>query len=188
MTIRGTRRLGDPLLRQRASDALGVGAPAVAGIAVDLADTLADWVRRTGYGRGIAAPQIGVPTRVVYIALDEPMVLVNPVITDRSTATWQPWEACLSFSVEIFCRVRRARQVELVYQSLDGQQRALRADGELAHVVQHETDHLDGILAVDRITDMTTLCMRSEFELRHRDQSPYGRWAGSPKTSEREKQ
>jgi peptide deformylase len=142
-------------------------------LAADLADTLADWVQRTSYGRGIAAPQIGVPVRVVYLNFDGPELLVNPVITARSAETWEPWDACLSFSVEIFCRVRRATWVDVTYQSPGGASSTIRAEGELSELLQHEIDHLDGILAVDRMTSVDTLCMRSEFERRYRDGSPY---------------
>ncbi len=173
MTVQPTLQLGDPLLRSRCREIADAGDPALDGLAADLADTLADWVQRTSYGRGIAAPQIGVPVRAVYLNFDGPKLLVNPVIVKQSAETWEPWDACLSFSVEIFCRVRRATWVEVTYQSPGGGSSTIRAEGELAELLQHEIDHLDGILAVDRMTSVSTLCMRSEFERRHRDDSPY---------------
>lgn len=139
----------------------------------DLADTLADWVSRTGYGRGIAAPQIGVRKRLIYLELDQPWTLLNPRIIERSEETWEPWDACLSFSLSFFCRVRRHRQVTVQYETIEGDRQQVHAEGELAELLQHEIDHLDGLLAVDRMTDISTMCMRSEFELRHRDESPY---------------
>lgn len=174
MTVRPTRQLGDPVLRSPCASVDRPDDPYVADVATDLADTLADWVRRTTYGRGIAAPQIGVSLRLLHLNLDEPRTLVNPVITARSATTWTPWEACLSFSLAFFCQVPRHTWVEVGYQSLTGETHLTRADGALAHVLQHEVDHLDGLLAVDRMTDPTTLCMRSEFERRHRTESPYG--------------
>jgi peptide deformylase len=175
MTVQSTLQLGDPLLRSRCREVPDAGDPAIERLGADLADTLADWVQRTSYGRGIAAPQIGVPVRVVYLNFDGPKLLVNPVIVARSAETWEPWDACLSFSVEIFCRVRRAAWVDVTYQSPDGSHGAIRAEGELGELLQHEIDHLDGILAVDRMTSVGTLCMRSEFESRYRDDSPYRR-------------
>jgi peptide deformylase len=173
MTVQPTLQLGDPLLRSRCREIADAGDPALDGLAADLADTLADWVQRTSYGRGIAAPQIGVPVRAVYLNFDGPKLLVNPVIVKQSAETWEPWDACLSFSVEIFCRVRRATWVEVTYQSAGGGSSTIRAEGELGELLQHEIDHLDGILAVDRMTSVSTLCMRSEFERRYRDDSPY---------------
>lgn len=173
MTVRPTLQLGDPLLRtpcRTVGDASSLG---IQRLTQDLSDTLADWSSRTGYGRGIAAPQIGEPVRVVYLTMGSPQILVNPVITAHSATTWEVWDACLSFSVEIFCKVRRFTAVDVAYESLDGTRRSLRADGELGELLQHEIDHLDGVLAVDRITSIGTLCMRSEFERRHRTESPY---------------
>lgn len=173
MPVRSTVQLGDPALRVPAAEVPDPGSAQTARTAADLADTLADWVARTGYGRGIAAPQIGVPHRIVHLHLDTPWTLVNPRIVGRSEETWEPWDACLSFSVQFFCKVRRATWVEVVYRSPDGERHELRAAGDLGELLQHEIDHLDGITAVDRMTSTNTLCMRSEFERRHRDESPY---------------
>lgn len=172
MTVRATVLLGDPGLREPARTAEPPDDPALAS-AADLADTLADWVRRTSYGRGIAAPQIGIPVRLVHTQIGEPLTLVNPVIIARSPAMWQPWETCLSFSVAFFCTVARHTWIDVTYRSLDGQSHTIRADGPLGHCLQHEIDHLDGVLAVDRMTGPTSMCMRPEFERRHREHSPY---------------
>ncbi|AZM47466.1 hypothetical protein DMB38_18205 [Streptomyces sp. WAC 06738] len=173
MAVRSTLQLGDPALRLPAADVAEPGSARTAETAADLADTLADWVARTGYGRGIAAPQIGVDSRVIHLHLDRPWTLINPRITGRSRETWEPWDACLSFSLQFFCRVGRARWVDVEYVSADGERHGLRADGDLGELLQHEIDHLDGIMAVDRMISPSTLCMRSEFEKRHRDESPY---------------
>jgi peptide deformylase len=175
MTVRPTLQLGHPLLRSPCREISDGGDPAIGTLAADLADTLADWVQRTSYGRGIAAPQIGVPVRVVYLNFDAPELLINPMITARSAETWEPWDACLSFAVEIFCKVRRAAWVDVTYQTPGGDHCTIRAEGELGELLQHEIDHLDGILAVDRMTSVSTMCMRSEFERRYRDDSPYRR-------------
>lgn len=173
MPVQPTVQLGDPRLRGAASAVAKEDLPSVQALVADLADTLADWRSRTGYGRGIAAPQIGVGKRVVYVEVDEPWVLVNPRIVERSPETWEPWDGCLSFSLSFFCRVTRNAWVAVEYETPEGRQQTIRADGELGELLQHEIDHLDGILAVDRMTAVETLCMRSEFERRHRDDSPY---------------
>lgn len=173
MAIRSTLQMGDPGLRAHAAEVTAADFLAIPAVITDLADTLDDWVGRTGYGRGIAAPQIGVGQRLVYLSLDRPWVLVNPIIVARSESTWEPWDACLSFSLAFFCRVRRHTWVEVEYQSMDGEPQRVRAEGELAELLQHEIDHLDGLLAVDRMISASTLCMRSEFERRHREESPY---------------
>ena len=172
MAVRNTVQVGDPLLRAHCTEIADPGAPEVRALAEDLRDTLSDWVDRTGYGRGIAAPQIGHSVRLVHVRLGEDPVLVNPAITARGEPAWEPWETCLSLSVGLFGRVPRSAWVEVSYLTPDGSARRLRAEGDLAHLLQHEIDHLDRVLTVDRMR-RDTMCTRGEFEGRHRADSPY---------------
>jgi peptide deformylase len=176
VAIQSVLQLGDPRLREIAAPVANPCAPEIAALVRDLADTLAHWRATTGYGRGIAAPQIGVAQRVIFLQLSgaEPWPLVNPAIIERSAEKIVVWDACLSF-LSIFMQVERHREIKVRYQDLQGEWREIQAGGEmdLAELLQHEIDHLDGILAVDRITDMHTLCTREEFEKRYRATSPY---------------
>jgi len=176
MAIQTVLQLGDPLLREIAAPVEVPRAPEIAALVQDLADTLAHWRTATGYGRGIAAPQIGVAQRVIFLQLPgaEPWPLVNPQITERGAEKIVVWDACLSF-LSIFMQVERHREIRVRYQDLQGEWREIQAglERDLAELLQHEIDHLDGILAVDRITDMRTLCTREEFEKRYRATSPY---------------
>lgn len=173
MAVREVIRLGDPLLRRRSDPIQDPGAAEIGRLVEDLRDTLAHWRESTGYGRGIAAPQIGVLRRVVFLNVDGPLPLLNPVIVDASTERMVVWDGCLSF-LEIFCQVVRHRWIEIEYQTPSGARQTLRAEGDLSELLQHEIDHLDGILTVDRMVDSTTLCTRAEFEKRYRAESPYG--------------
>jgi peptide deformylase len=176
MPVRTILQLGDPRLREIAQPVENPSAPEVAALVEDLADTLAHWRATTGYGRGIAAPQLGVPQRVIFLQLPEekPWPLVNPEIFERSEEKIVVWDACLSF-LSIFMQVERHREITMRYQDTNGEQHEFRAgdDRNLSELLQHEIDHLDGILAVDRVTDMKTLCTREEFEKRYRQSSPY---------------
>jgi peptide deformylase len=176
MAIQTVLQLGDPKLREIAAPVANPPAPEIAALVEDLADTLAHWRATTGYGRGIAAPQIGVAQRVIFLQLPgaQPWPLVNPQIIERSTEKIVVWDACLSFP-SIFMQVERHREIKVRYQDLRGKWQKFQAGAEkdLAELLQHEIDHLDGILAVDRIIDMRTLCTREEFEKRHRATSPY---------------
>ena len=109
----------------------------------------------------------------------EPWPLVNPEITWRSEEKIVVWDACLSF-LSIFMQVERHKEILVRYQDLRGEWREVRAGEErdLSELWQHEIDHLDGILAVDRITDVRTMCTREEFEKRYRAQSPYAMRGG----------
>jgi peptide deformylase len=142
----------------------------------DLGDTLAHWRSATGYGRGIAAPQLGELRRVIFLRLpgEDPWPLINPEIIDSSAERIIVWDACLSF-LSIFMQVERWREVTVRYQTLQGQTREFEAGDErnLSELLQHEIDHLDGILAIDRVVDVKSICTREEFEKRYRDDSPY---------------
>jgi peptide deformylase len=176
MAVRTVLQLGDPGLREVAMQVANPAAPEIRSLAQDLADTLAHWRKATGYGRGIAAPQLGVSLGVIFLRLpgEEPWPIVNPTITERGAEKIAVWDACLSF-LSIFMQVERHREIIVRYQELSGEWHEIRADEErnLSELLQHEIDHLDGILAVDRITDMKTMCTREEFEKRYRAASPY---------------
>jgi peptide deformylase len=176
MAIRAILQLGDPGLREVAKKVNDPAAPEIRALIEDLSDTLAHWRKATGYGRGIAAPQIGVNLRVIFLRLpgEEAWPLVNPEITWRNAEKIVVWDACLSF-LSIFMQVERHREITVRYQDLRAEWHDLRASEErnLSELLQHEIDHLDGILAVDRITDTKTMCTREEFEKRYRAASPY---------------
>jgi peptide deformylase len=172
--VRDIVRLGDPRLREVCARVPDAAAPEVADVAGDLADTLAHWRRTTGYGRAIAAPQIGVSMRIIFLNVDQesPWPMVNPVIIGRSREMITVWDGCLSF-LSVFCQVERHSWIRVQYEDLLGMTHEVHADGDLSELLQHEIDHLDGILTVDRMTDVRTLVTREEFELRYRSGSPY---------------
>ena len=176
MAIRTVLQLGDPGLREIANRVENPAAPEILALVEDLADTLAYWRKTTGYGRGIAAPQIGANMRVIFLQLpgEDPWPLVNPMITERSNEKIVVWDACLSF-LSIFMQVERRRRITVRYQNLQGETLEFIAgdDRSLSELLQHEIDHLDGVLAIDRVVDMKTVCTREEFEKRYRHSSPY---------------
>src|SRR5947207_4573343 len=176
MAIRTVLQLGDPGLREVAKKVDDPAAPEIRALVEDLSDTLAYWRKTTGYGRGIAAPQIGSSLRVIFLRLpgEDAWPLANPEITWRSAEKIVVWDACLSF-LSIFMQVERHRDITVRYQDLQGHTSQVEAgeDRNLSELLQHEIDHLDGILAIDRVADTKTICTREEFEKRYRDLSPY---------------
>src|SRR5690348_6685305 len=121
MAIREVLQLGNPTLREVAEPVDTPGAADVAAVLDDLRDTLAHWRATTGYGRGIAAPQIGVLRRIVFMNVDtaSPWPLINPAIAAHSPETMVIWDACLSFLC-IFCQVTRYRWIDVRYQDTAG--------------------------------------------------------------------
>ena len=176
MAIRRVLQLGDPVLREVAQRVADPRAPEIAALIRDLRDTLAHWRAETGYGRGIAAPQIGVGLRVIFLKLpgDPDFPLINPEIVWRSEEMISVWDACLSFLC-IFMKVERNRSIRVRYLDASGESREIRATEErdLSELLQHEIDHLDGILCIDRVRDVRTICTKEEFETRYKIGSPY---------------
>jgi peptide deformylase len=182
VAVRTVLQLGDPGLRAVCDRVANPASSEIRALVADLAETLAYWRASTGYGRGIAAPQIGAGVRVIFLQLPgaEPWPLANPEITWRSEEKIVVWDACLSF-LSIFMQVERHKEILVRYQDLRGEGQEVRAgeEGDLSELLQHEIDHLDGVLAVDRITDIRTMCTREEFEKRYRAHSPYAMRAGT---------
>jgi len=158
--IRDVLRMGDPRLLERSREVREVATPAMEALLGDMRDTM-----RAQNGAGLAAPQIGVPLRVVIFGVErnprypdaEPVPyteIVNPVIVPLDTAEEEGWEGCLSVPglrgiVPRFARIR--------YRGVDprGQPIDREATGFHARVVQHECDHLDGILYPMRVRDFS---------------------------------
>src|ERR1700693_745615 len=176
MPLRPVLQLGNPLLRQKSVRVEDPTAHEIRNLVQDLADTLAHWRSVTGYGRAIAAPQLGELQRVIFLRLPrtEPWPLINPEIVQRSEEKIIVWDACLSF-LSIFMQVERHRQVTVRYQNLNGETLEFKAgdDRSLSELLQHEIEHLNAILALDRVVDLKTICPREEFEKLYRDASPY---------------
>lgn len=166
MAIAEILQLGNPGLRQRAAAVAEPDGPGVRTLATDLQDTLRAHRGRTGYGRGIAAPQLGALERVIHLELDGSRTLVNPAITARSDELMEIWDFCFSY-FSIFFPVHRNVLIEVKYQDPQGRDRSLEATGHLAELLQHEIDHLDGVLAIDLVTDVKRICAITEWEKRH---------------------
>ena len=139
---------------------------AIQRIFQDLRDTLHEFRRTHGFGRGISAVQIGEPTRLIYIEFEgEVYCLVNPEVESRSQVTFKMWDDCFSFP-DLLVWLERAQEVVVRYRDEAGAGRRLEAAGALSELLQHELDHLDGVLAVDRAIDSNSFCTREEYERR----------------------
>lgn len=163
MAVRDILLLGNPLLCVPCEPVQDQELPALRSVADDLHDTLLDFRSRNGVGRGIAAPQIGVLKRLVVLDLGIGRLnLVNPRIVDRSADTFIIWDDCMSFP-DLLVRVRRHCSCTMVYNDLDGKEHSWSVEEDIAELVQHELDHLDGILAVSRAIDGQSFALRSEL-------------------------
>ena len=166
MAVVDILQLGNPTLRAPSAVVAEPDGPDVRSLSTDLRETLLSHRSRTGYGRGIAAPQLGALERVIHVELEGSRTLVNPVVTARNADTMVVWDFCFSY-FSIFFPVRRSVLVEVKYQDPQGRDQRLEATGHLAELLQHEIDHLDGVLAIDLVTDVKRICTLDEWVRRH---------------------
>ena len=124
----------------------------------DLRDTLHDFRNRVGQARAIAAPQIGLKKRIIYMDLEREYVFINPVLQFPSPEKYRLKDDCMSFP-GLAVRVKRHRRCVLDYTDEQGCPQRLELDGDLSELVQHEYDHLDGILATMRAVDSRSFYM-----------------------------
>lgn len=161
MPTRPILLLGSPTLWTPSAPVEDVTDRATQETIADLAATLAAFRARSGFGRGIAAPQLGVLSRVIFLHVGRPIALVNPVVTWTSDDDFELWDDCFSFP-ELLVRVRRKTAVRVRYLDEHGASRELAADDRaLAELLQHELDHLDGVLATDRAIHPRAFALRA---------------------------
>jgi peptide deformylase len=160
MPSRRILQLGDPLLRTVSAP---VSTPSAAiPIFEDLRATLHEFHRTHGFGRGISAVQIGAPRRLIYIEFEGVAYAIrNPAYEFQSDAKFRLWDDCFSFP-DLLVHLERNQSVRVRYEDEEGKVRLLKAEGALSELLQHEIDHLDGILAIDRALDRNSLSTREE--------------------------
>ena len=174
MTVHRVRLLGDPVLRTRCAAVTDPTSPAIRIVLDDLKETLRDLKMRYGIGRAISAPQVGAPISVVYIEMDRPMVLINPEIVDVGNEDFTVWDDCFSF-INLMVRTQRAYRIKVRHQDLRGKFHTVEFEGDMAELVQHEIDHLEGVLVVDRPAGLDPFCLREEWNRNYGSKGRYGK-------------
>ncbi len=164
MAVREVLLLGNPRLFQVSTQIGEDELEEVSRVVVDLHDTLMDFRNQHSVGRAIAAPQIGYPKRLIYVCIDEPLVLINPSLEDLSRETMLVWDDCMCFP-ELLVRVRRHRSCRLQYRDRHWQQCRMALQDDLAELLQHECDHLRGVLAVSMAVDGHSFALKSQKHL-----------------------
>ena len=167
MVIRDTVLLGDPRLREIAEPV--VFDRKLPQILEDLKDTLTEHQRVYKMGRGLAAPQIGYGKRLVYIQTPKfTSYQINPKIVWRSPETFEVWDSCFSMEAKFFVKITRNRSIKVRYTDESQGFHNETFNDDMSELLQHEIDHLDGIMCSDRLTDPRNIVMRQEWEKRYR--------------------
>ncbi|HMB71027.1 MAG TPA: peptide deformylase [bacterium] len=164
MAVLEIRVYGDPVLREKAESVQEVDEE-VRALAADMLDTVLD-----AEGVGLAGPQVGAPLRIIVVhpppgdggEREAPTVYLNPRIVSRTGPRESAEEGCLSIP-GIYETVKRPRAVRVRARDLDGETIEFDADGMLARIFQHEIDHLDGVLFIDRIGPMRRALLKKQL-------------------------
>ncbi len=118
----------------------------------DLHDTLIAFRNKYNAGRAIAAPQIGVQKRILYMHIEKPTVFINPVLEPIGEEQMEVMDDCMSFP-NLLVKVKRHQKCLIKYYDMEWNERKIVLEGDLSELLQHEYDHLDGILATMKAID-----------------------------------
>lgn len=166
MAILKIARMGHPVLRApaRPLEQSEIGSPDVQRLIDDMFDTMREYE-----GIGLAAPQVHEGLRLFVAGVDDPestmppVVMINPVVESVGSAVEEDWEGCLSIP-DVRGKVPRAAEIRVAAHDRTGRRVALTASGFPARVIQHETDHLDGVLFLDRMRSFDSLTYLTEYK------------------------
>ncbi len=156
MSLDKLHLLGDPLLHEQSERLEFSELKELKPLVEILHETLMAFREKYGAGRAIAAPQIGIHKRLVYLNIDKPQVLINPVLENKSLETFEVWDDCLSFP-ELFVKVKRHKRCSIKFTDMEGHSQSWDMEDDMSELLQHECDHLDGIMATQRAIDNKSL-------------------------------
>ncbi|MFP4457928.1 MAG: peptide deformylase [Clostridia bacterium] len=164
MAIRKIFHLGNDLLRKKSEIVEFPLSNEDEQLLIDLKDTLHNFIKENGFGRGIAAPQIGVLKRALCLDMtgDNPKFFINPEITYYSDEKIKLFDDCFSMPY-IMVNIYRSKKIKVKYFNENGDMYHEEFTGDWAELLQHEIDHLNGILAIDRVKVLSDIWSKAEY-------------------------
>lgn len=153
--------LGDPQLYEISTEVTREELEGLRPVFEDMFDCIRGIRRDYGFGRAIAAPQIGLKKRLICILTDKPYVIINPTLEFVGEEKMELMDDCMSFP-NLLVRVQRYRHCILRYRDENWREQELRMDDDMSELIQHEYDHLDGILATMRAVDNKSFVMKKQ--------------------------
>ncbi|HLK29831.1 MAG TPA: peptide deformylase [Puia sp.] len=144
--------LGNPLLYQVCEPVMKNELPLIAGWVADLHNVMQEIRAKYKFGRAIAAPQLGIMKRLIYMNIDKPVVFINPELINLSDEMFELWDDCMSFP-NLLVKVKRHKFLTIKYLDENWQQQEWEMSNDLSELLQHEFDHLEGILCTMRAID-----------------------------------
>ncbi len=149
MAISDILLLGDPALYLKSEEVKQEELPQLLPQIQLMHESILDIRKHFGFGRAIAAPQIGLSKRIIALNIDQPEVIINPVLSNLSTEMMELWDDCMSFP-NLLVKVQRHKKLTLTYFNINWQKQIRHLKNDMAELIQHEYDHLEGILATQR--------------------------------------
>lgn len=159
-TLKDLLLLGNPKLYDVSEPVLKKELPKVKEWAIDLHNVMQEIREKYNFGRAIAAPQLGIMKRLIYMNINEPKIIINPEIIYKSDEMFELWDDCMSFP-DLFVKVKRHKKITLKYIDDHWEEHIVEYNNDLSELIQHEYDHLDGILCTMRAIDNKSYKWRS---------------------------
>lgn len=156
MTLQNILLLGDSRLYETCAPVRQEELPALGPLVEDLAGLVLQFRNQYGKGRAIAAPQVGVMKRLVVMNVEAPVAIINPELFDCSADMMELWDDCMSFP-NLLVRLHRHKRCKMRFRDLNWTEYVWELEDSLSELMQHEIDHLDGILATQRAIDDRSL-------------------------------
>lgn len=161
MAVKEILLLGNPKLYESCKPVKKSEIKDIKHVVEDIHDTLMDFRKKYKAGRAIAAPQIGVMKRLVYMHLQRPVFFINPVLSGFSKQTITLWDDCMSFP-DILVKVKRYKSCEISFRDLKWNKQSMVLEENLSELLQHEVDHLNGILAIQRALNNKSIILKNQ--------------------------
>jgi peptide deformylase len=151
-TLKDLLLLGDPRLYEVCEPIQQSELPLVEHWVADLENVMQEVRAKHNFGRAIAAPQLGIMKRLIYMNIDKPVVFINPELTNLSDDLFELWDDCMSFP-NLLVKVKRHQSLTIKYLDENWEPQMWHMENALSELLQHEYDHLDGILCTMRAID-----------------------------------
>jgi peptide deformylase len=149
-------KLGDPRLFEKAMTVNSEELPELIPFFEKMDRLILEFRNKYGRGRAIAAPQIGLMKRIICINTGKPQVLINPEIEDASPEMMEVWDDCMSFP-NLFVKLKRNRRITISFLDTNLEKQVWHLEDDMSELLQHEYDHLDGILAISKAENINCL-------------------------------
>jgi peptide deformylase len=152
MAVKDIFMLGNPLLHNVSKPVEPKELNSLIPIIDEMFKTIVEFRRQCGAGRAIAAPQLGVQKRIICLNIDNPVEIINPVLSELSPEVFEMWDDCMSFP-NLLVKLKRHKSLTLNFYDRNWNEHTWQLQDDMAELIQHEYDHLEGILATQRAID-----------------------------------